>query len=663
MQPPHRRSRKQGVPTTLIITTLACLFSAHPLSVSAQSSSTQTSTPTPSSLPSQAPDAGPVPVTGAGFARAATRLYVLGGLPSTANNTLPLGQFFSLDLTLAWNASSPAWTRLASGPKQRIFPATFSKNQKSMIVFRAGEPNYIRRYIVASGNWSLSKVNLTYGNREGVGAVTDPNNGLVYIARGYTDINERSVDVYNVDTDNLSELPLPPATSFLAQRTYYGNVWCQPRKSILYFGGYALETQPAPISPDITEFVPSNQTWSTLKTNGEPPSLRADHCMTINEYGTRMVVYGGSPNDQSPMSGEVFMFDTTTLTWTKGKAGEPRAYATCTIAGNQLLIWGGMTANKTVASGDVMIYNMDNYTWVQGYVPPAWYLNPSATNSAGADPSSTSDSDKDGGGRGANVGAIVGGVVGGLAVVAGIALFLFRRRRQDQQRSDSSPAVGKGRSTSNHTNSNDGSSAIEKLHDAGYGAPINGKSRKQEKEELQTLREQLAAQKEQQEALQRQLEELKNQHSQDAAYGYQPPIYYPPGTSSVIPTQPEIFQPYSEQGPVVYTPTSPPPPIPPRIPVTTENSSGNVSATVSSSVPLSQVGTLVRSPEGLIQDQRQPLSSHGSPRSPEELPNHSNLQQSAVLYQDLDASQTGARRLNNPHAPVISSGGPHAVVP
>ncbi|KAG0070996.1 hypothetical protein BGZ89_011881 [Linnemannia elongata] len=600
MQPPHRRSRKQGVPTTLIITTLACLFSAHPLSVSAQSPSTQTSTPTPSSLPSQGPDAGPVPVTGAGFARAATRLYVLGGLPSTANNTLPLGQFFSLDLTLTWNASSPAWTRLASGPKQRIFPVTFSKNQKSMIVFRAGEPNYIRRYIVASGNWSLSKVNLTYGNREGVGAVTDPNNGLVYIARGYTDINERSVDVYNVDTDNLSELPLPPATSFLAQRTYYGNVWCQPRKSILYFGGYALETQPAPISPDITEFVPSNQTWSTLKTNGEPPSLRADHCMTINEYGTRMVVYGGSPNDQSPMSGEVFMFDTTTLTWTKGKAGEPRAYATCTIAGNQLLIWGGMTANKTVASRDVMIYNMDNDTWVQGYVPPAWYLNPSATNSAGADPSSTSDSDKDGG---------------------------------------------------------------EKLHDAGYGAPINGKSRKQEKEELQTLREQLAAQKEQQEALQRQLEELKNQHSQDAAYGYQPPIYYPPGTSSVIPTQPEIFQPYSEQGPVVYTPTSPPPPIPPRIPVTTEISSGNVSATVSSSVPLSQVGTLVRSPEGLIQDQQQPLSSHGSPRSPEELPNHSNQQQSAVLYQDLDASQTGARRLNNPHAPVISSGGPHALVP
>ncbi|OAQ22401.1 hypothetical protein K457DRAFT_131305 [Linnemannia elongata AG-77] len=600
MQPPHRRSRKQGVSTTLLITTLACLFSAHPLSVSAQSSSTQTSTPTPSSLPSQAPDAGPVPVTGAGFARAATRLYVLGGLPSTANNTLPLGQFFSLDLTLAWNASSPAWTRLASGPKQRIFPATFSKNQKSMIVFRAGEPNYIRRYIVASGNWSLSKVNLTYGNREGVGAVTDPNNGLVYIARGYTDINERSVDVYNVDTDNLSELPLPPATSFLAQRTYYGNVWCQPRKSILYFGGYALETQPAPISPDITEFVPSNQTWSTLKTNGEPPSLRADHCMTINEYGTRMVVYGGSPNDQSPMSGEVFMFDTTTLTWTKGKAGEPRAYATCTIAGNQLLIWGGMTANKTVASGDVMIYNMDNDTWVQGYVPPAWYLNPSATNSAGADPSSTSDSDKDGG---------------------------------------------------------------EKLHDAGYGTPINGKSRKEEKEELQTLREQLAAQKEQQEALQRQLEELKNQHSQDAAYGYQPPIYYPPGSSSVIPTQPEIFQPYSEQGPVVYTPTSPPPPIPPRIPVTTEISSGNVSATVSSSVPLSQVGTLVRSPEGLIQDQQQPLSSHGSPRSPEELPNHPNQQQSAVLYQDLDASQTGARRLNNPHTPVISSGGPHAVVP
>ncbi|KAG9064887.1 hypothetical protein KI688_003149 [Linnemannia hyalina] len=292
-----------------------------------------------------------------------------------------------------------------------------------------------------------------------------------------------------------------------------------------------------------------------------------------------MVVYGGSPNDKSAMSGEIFMFDTISQTWTKGKAGEPRAYATCTIAGDQLLIWGGMAANKTVASGDVLVYNMGNDTWVQGYIPPAEYLNPSATTSAGADPSST---DKDGsGGRGANVGAIVGGIVGGLVVVAGVVLFLFRRRRQDHRQRDDSSASGKDLSTTNRTNNNDGTSAIEKLHATGYGTPSN-KSLKEEKEELQTLREQLEAQKKQQAALQRQVEELKSQHAQDAVYGYQPPTYYPPGTSSTIPTQPVIFQPYPEQGPVVYNPTSPPPPVPPRIPVTTELSSGNVPATVSS---------------------------------------------------------------------------------
>lgn len=377
-----------------------------------------------------------------------------------------------------------------------------------------------------------------------------------------------------------------------------------------------------------------------------------------------MVVYGGSPNDQSAMSGEIFMFDTTTQTWTKGKAGEPRAYATCTIAGDQLLIWGGMTANRTVASGDVLIYNMGNDTWVQGYVPQAGYLNPSATSSAGGDPSSTLDSDKNGGGgRGANVGAIVGGAVGGLAVVAGVVLFLFRRRRQDQRRRDDSPAAGKDHSATNYTDSNnDSASAIKKLHAAGYGTPSNDKSRKEEKEELQTLREQLAAQKEQQAALQRQVEELKNQHSQDAAYGYQPPIYYPPGTSTVIPTQPEIFQPNSELGPVVYNSTTPPPPIPPRIPVTPELSSGNKPATVSRSIPFTQSGIVVRSPEGLIQDQQQPLSSHGSARSPEERPNHPGQQRSAALYQDLEAPSTGVRP-NNPHAPITNSGRPHTFVP
>ncbi|KAF9145597.1 hypothetical protein BGX30_007932 [Mortierella sp. GBA39] len=392
---------------------------------------------------------------------------------------------------------------------------------------------------------------------------------------------------------------------------------------------------------------------------GEPPSLRADHCMTISENGTKMVVYGGSPNDKSAMSGEIFMFDTITQTWTKGKAGEPRAYATCTIAGDQLLIWGGMTANKTVASGDVLVYNMGNDTWVQGYVPPAEYLNPAATNSAGADPSST---DKDGsGGRGANVGATVGGVVGGLVVIAGVVLFLFRRRRQDHRRRDDSSAPGKDLSTTNRTNNNDGTSAIEKLHATGYGTPSN-KLLKEEKEELQTLREQLEAQKEQQAALRRQVEELKSQHTQDAVYGYQPPTYYPPGTSSTIPTQPVIFQPYSEQGPAVYNPTSPPPPVPPRIPVTIELSSGNVPATVSRSMPLSQAGTSVRSPEGLIQDQQQPLPSHGSPRSPEGRPNHLDQQGSVALYQDLGAPHTGAQP-NNPHAPVINSGRPHTVVP
>ncbi|KAF9135060.1 Multiple epidermal growth factor-like domains protein 8, partial [Linnemannia schmuckeri] len=576
------------------------------------------------------------------------------GLPSTLNGTLPLGQFFFLDLTLAWNISSPAWTQLSPGPKQRIFPATFSKNQKSMIVFRAGEPSYIQRYIVASGTWSPSSVNLTYGYREGVGAVTDPNTNLVYIARGYTDINERTVDVYNIDQDSMSELPLPPATSYLAQRTYYGNVWCQPRKSVLYFGGYALETQPAPISPT---------------TYGQPPSLRADHCMTINEDGTRMVVYGGSPNDRSPMSGEIFMFNTLTQTWTKGISGEPRAYATCTIAGNQLLIWGGMTANKTVASGDVLIYNMENHTWVTSYTPPAWYLNLPATTAPGSDPSSTPNTDKnDGGGGGANVGAIAGGVVGGLVVLAGVVLFLFRRRQERRRRNDSS-TTGKDHPVINHTNPTDfksnNTSAIEKLHAAGYGTPTNDKSRKEEKDEIQTIREQLQAQKEQQAALQRQVEELKSQQSQDAVYGYQPPIYYPPGTTSITPTHPEIFGPYSDQGSVVYNPTTPPPPIPPRIPVTTEFSYDNMSTTASGILPLiGHVSGMVRSPEGSIQNQQQQsVLSQGLVRSPEERSNQLIQQLPEELYQEIAGFDTGDARSNNPHAPIIYPGRPHAVVP
>lgn len=373
-----------------------------------------------------------------------------------------------------------------------------------------------------------------------------------------------------------------------------------------------------------------------------------------------MIVYGGSPNDKSPMSGEIFMFDTMSQTWTKGISGEPRAYATCTIAGNQLLIWGGMTANRTVASGDVMIYNMENDTWVTNYSPPAWYLDPSATTIAsGSNPSSTQGSGENGG-SGGNVGAIVGGVVGGLVVIAGV-LYIFFRRRKERHRHNDSATVVNDHSKPHSINNNFNSSAVEKLHAAGYGGP-HDKSRKEEKEEIQILRDQLQAQKEQQADLQRQVEELKNQHSQDAVYGYQPPIYYPPGTSSMVPKQPEIFKPSSEQGPVVYNSTTSPPPIPRRIPNTTDFSSGNVSATVSGSLSCSQTSTLVRSPEGLIQsEQHQPTMNQVIVRSPEGLI-QSEQQQSTALYQDLERDGTSTRP-NNPHTPVTNSGRPHTIVP
>ncbi|KAG0371222.1 hypothetical protein BGX24_001788 [Mortierella sp. AD032] len=633
--------------TTAFITTIACLLSPSPynlhtiINVNAQIT----------------PDPGPVPVTGAASARATTRFYIIGGLNSTTNGTLPLNQFFSLDLTASWSTSTPAWTKLSSigAPKQRIFPATFSKNQKSLIVFRAGEPDYIRRYIVASGNWSPSTVTLTYGFREGVGAVTDPNTGLVYVARGYTDAAERSVDVYNVDRDALSELPLPLATEALAQRTYYGNVWCQPRKSILYFGGYALETQPASTNPVITEF---------------------------NEDGTRMVVYGGSPTDKSiPMSGEIFMFNTLTRTWTKGQSGPPRAYATCTIAGDQLLIWGGTTLENTVAPAEVLIYNMASGTWIKSYTAPAWYLDPTATTTSMGSVPATPNPDSEGSSSPSQSGPIVGGIVGGLVVLVAV-LFLFWRRRQ-QQRQPEQRQKEKSVASNDHSNTNkidahdfnthdmdnnntDNSSTLEQLHTGltvGGGLSEN-KTRQVEKAEILKLREELQVQKEQQADLQKQVELLKNQHMpsgvgglglgmgstalDSSMYGYQPPIYYSPGASTattiVPPMQPEIFKPFTPnpRGPIIYDSSTTIATTGSPVSVAT---GGNVSAMVPSyshfvSAP---AGRLVRSPEGLVHDQ----------------------QTRPVLYQDMGvpSAPIPGPRPNNPHTPIVHSGRPHTALP
>ncbi|KAG0357251.1 hypothetical protein BGZ54_000399, partial [Gamsiella multidivaricata] len=202
----------------------------------------------------------PLTVSGPAFARTTTRLYVLGGQYATIN----YGQFFSLDLANSWNSTTPLWTQLNDGPQQTIFPAVFSADQKTMVTFHSGNSAFAYHYSVVTGQWTRATVQAQYGDYQGIGAVTDPNTGLVYLAGGYTSADRNSMNVYNFVTDTMSANALPPSTTVFPNRAYYANVWSQKRKSILYFGGYNSTLGAIPNGNTVTEFVPSTSAWSTL---------------------------------------------------------------------------------------------------------------------------------------------------------------------------------------------------------------------------------------------------------------------------------------------------------------------------------------------------------------------------------------------------------------
>ncbi|KAG0059632.1 hypothetical protein BGZ90_004393 [Linnemannia elongata] len=92
--------------------------------------------------------------------------------------------------------------------------------------------------------------------------------------------------------------------------------------------------------------------------------MRADHCVTTNEDGTMMVVFGGRPTDPGPNGqkvpylGDVYILNTISLTWTQGNPGEPRIYAAWTDDShvNAGAIAGGVVAGVAVICACVLFY-------------------------------------------------------------------------------------------------------------------------------------------------------------------------------------------------------------------------------------------------------------------------------------------------------------------
>ncbi|KAF9922224.1 hypothetical protein FBU30_007695 [Linnemannia zychae] len=156
-----------------------------------------------------------------------------------------------LDLSVTFSSTAPAWTKLADGPAQHVFPATFSSDEQTLYVFHVDNTNSPWEYSVKNNSWrEISEVKFQDSGIEGIGAVTDPRTGLIYLAGGY---RKETLDF--------------PAMKYMEI--------FDPVTSTLH-----IEDLPAP-----------EKVFAL--TQGSAPPVKADHCMAANEDGTKIAIYGG----------------------------------------------------------------------------------------------------------------------------------------------------------------------------------------------------------------------------------------------------------------------------------------------------------------------------------------------------------------------------------
>ncbi|KAG0373510.1 hypothetical protein BGX24_011614 [Mortierella sp. AD032] len=339
----------------------------------------------------------------------------------------------SLDLTLSWPGSRPIWHRLTGGPRQFIYPAAISPDGQTLIAFLVG-PSFAMRYNVATDHWTPSQIKPAQPKLQGVGAVTDPSTGLVYLAAGFTG-NRDGMSVYDfkVDTMNTTFL-LPRQNIAFESRAYYANVWSNYRNTVFYFGGYNTTFDRIATNNVLTEFDPITSTMSTVVATGPSPPMRADHCMASNDDGTLIVIYGGRIQGRM-YANDIYIYNVITHTWQAGPPGMFRVYTACTIAGNQLLVWGGVDENTKVVDSTVLVFNIDTMTWTDHYTAPASLARLPQSSGGTTTPGSGNNNNSNSSDKTSNLSVIVGASVGGLAVIMAAVLWVYfiqKRKKRPQ---------------------------------------------------------------------------------------------------------------------------------------------------------------------------------------------------------------------------------------
>ncbi|KAI0528418.1 hypothetical protein GGR58DRAFT_509367 [Xylaria digitata] len=212
------------------------------------------------------------------------------------------------------------------------------------------------------------------------------------------------------------------------------------------------------------------KTWHSQITNGETPSIRLKHCLSVakspdNTY--EIYLYGGSNSNQYYALDDVWILSIPAFTWFKvdTHGSTSRQDHSCHTAGNQIISIGGYPSVINSTDPDewnqgIGVLDLSSWRWTGQYRANTTYATPqfikdwyrerdldtdvnwtsdavrqlflSDDTPPSEDPSSPMKHQTD-----SSKGAIIGGSIGGVVVFLGVAVtvvLLLRRRNQEGQK-------------------------------------------------------------------------------------------------------------------------------------------------------------------------------------------------------------------------------------
>ncbi|KAF8944636.1 hypothetical protein BGZ47_003964 [Haplosporangium gracile] len=347
--------------------------------------------------------------------RAGPNFYVQGGKVVRQNNNYAISpQLYALDISTSWTTDSPPWKALIGGPAYNLYNGVASPDNKTLTTLFQEQTAQllVNQYSVETNTWKYNFMTVNE-NLRGIRPVVDPTSGLIYI--------QGLQNMIVLDPRTMAAQQFVIAKTTMPSRSFPGAVYHPGRKSILYLGGFSPEGY-FEARTYITEYIIDTNAWGVFATTGTLPTPRADHCMAINEDGSKIIVFGGripfeNTTTVTSFTGTLYILDVATATWTSGQGSTPRLYMACTIVGDQFITWGGYDGMNTI-DGPPIIYSLSAGNWINTYTAPAYYGNKTRLDSS-QEPS--------------KLGAILGGTLGSLCILAFAGVFyLLLKRRADK---------------------------------------------------------------------------------------------------------------------------------------------------------------------------------------------------------------------------------------